>query len=451
MELNLNTRQTLSLSQRMVLSAKILQMSSLELNDYLKEISQTNPLLDYDEKPPHETALENLRKKLEWLDSSEDSSRYYYKEEDKEYDWNFKTAQSETLEEHLLSQINTQKMPDEIRIAASFAAKSLDENGYLTEDAEGISELTGLEIEYCEKAVSVLKSLDPAGVGASDLSDCLATQLLMDDEVNTVALNIVRNHLDSLAKNQLKSIAKALGVTLEETADAVKRIKKLNPKPSRGFSSNESLSYITPDAFIFKNDEGEYEVVLNDRYSTSLKINSYYKTIIKSSDSSEAKEYISDKLSQAEWVLKCIDKRNSTLLSTLELIVSIQHSFFDNAEDRLVPMKLSDISDKLEIHESTVSRAVRDKYIQCDKGIFPISHFFTSAVAKTNSSEGEVSQHSVKLKIKEIIEKEDKKKPLSDRAITELLEAEGISISRRTVAKYREAMDIPGTSVRKAY
>lgn len=265
------------------------------------------------------------------------------------------------------------------------------------------------------------------------------------------AVEIAKNHLDALARNQLKGIAKKLGIPLDDVIEASRRIKSLNPKPSRGFSSNESLSYITPDAYIYKNARGDYEITLNDYYSPSLRINGYYKTIVKSSDSAEAKEYISDKLHQAEWVIKCIDKRNNTLMSTLGLIVEIQRDFFDSGAGNIAPMKLMDISERLNIHESTVSRAVRDKYIQCSWGIFPLSYFFSSSVSKSDAKDGEISQDSVKLKIKDIIDKEDKCKPLSDRAVAELLEADGISISRRTVAKYREAMGIAGTSVRKKY
>ena len=453
LELNLNTSQKLSLSQRMVLSAKILQMSSIELNDYLKELSQSNPLVEYDEKSPEDTRFDNLQKKLEWLDSGDEQNRYYYSEdkEDESENWNFKTAQSETLEEHLLSQINTQKMKKDIRIAAEFAAKSLDENGYLKESAETISALSGINKEDTEKAIALLKSLDPPGAGAKDLSECLTIQLQSEENPDMTAVEIAKNHLDALARNQLKGIAKKLGIPLDDVIEASRRIKRLNPKPSRGFSSNESLSYITPDAYIYKNAKGDYEITLNDYYSPSLRINGYYKTIVKSSDSTEAKEYISDKLHQAEWVIKCIDKRNNTLMSTLELIVEIQRDFFDSGAGNISPMKLMDISERLNIHESTVSRAVRDKYIQCSWGIFPLSYFFSSSVSKSDAKDGEISQDSVKLKIKDIIDGEDKCKPLSDRAVAELLEADGISISRRTVAKYREAMGIAGTSMRKKY
>ncbi len=456
MELNLNTSQKLNLSQRMVLSAKILQMSSIELNEYLKELSETNPLVEYEEKAPPENKFDNLSKKLEWLDAGDEQNRYYYSQDkdDEGENWNFSAMQDETLEEHLLGQINTQKLDPNVQAAAEFAAKSLDENGYLKETAQSISVLTGIDDKLAAEGIALLKTLDPPGVGASTLSECLELQLLAADKPDMTAIAIVREHLDAIAKNQLKAIAKGLGVSLDEVIASVNRIKTLNPKPSRGFSSNESLGYITPDAYIYKNRQGDYDITLSDYYSPTIRINSYYKTIVKSGENDEAREYISDKLHQAEWVMKCIDRRNSTLMSTLGLIVRIQRGFFDSGAGNLVPMKLSDIALKLNVHESTVSRAVRDKYIQCVWGIFPISYFFSSSVSKTaqiRSGGQEISQDSAKLKIREIIEKENKAKPLSDRAIAEMLEADGIYISRRTVAKYREALGIPGTSVRKKY
>ncbi len=298
MELNLNTSQKLTLSQQMVLSAKILQMSAIELNDYLRELSETNPLVEYEEKAPPEKKPDELKQKLEWLDSGDEQNRYYYSQdkEDEGEDWNFSSMQDETLAEHLLTQINTQRLKPEVHSAAEFAAKSLDENGYLKETAESISSLTGIDQKYTAEAISLLKTLDPPGVGASSLSECLEIQLLAEEIPNMTAVAIVREHLDAVAKNQLKAISKALGVSLDDVIAAVNKIKNLNPKPSRGFSTNESLSFITPDAYIYKNSRGGYDITLNDYYSPSIRINSYYKTIVKTSENAEAKEYINDKL-----------------------------------------------------------------------------------------------------------------------------------------------------------
>ena len=355
------------------------------------------------------------------------------------------------MEEHLLAQINTQRLEKSVRAAAIFAAKSLDENGYLAETADSIVSLTGIEKISVEAGIRLLKTLDPIGVGASDLKECLLLQLLSEDIPDTTAVAIVENCLELLAKNSLKTIARKLEKPLEEVVKSALKIKSLNPKPSRGFSSDNKLEYITPDAYIYKNPYGNYEIRLNDYYSPSIKINGYYKSIIKNSDSNEAKEYVNEKLSQAQWVIKCINKRNSTLMSTLELILEMQMPFFEKGIGNLLPMKLADIAERLDIHESTVSRAVRDKYIQCSWGIFPMNYFFSSAVHKTDCSDADISRENVKLRIKEIISAEDKHKPLSDREITTILEKENISISRRTVTKYRESLGIAGTGMRKSY
>jgi len=455
-ELNISLNQKLSLSQRMVLSAKILQMSSIELNDYIKELSESNPIIEYTEKEAEQNKFDTLRKKLEWIDAVDEQNRYYYSEdrddEASNDNWNFRIENSNTIEEYLLSQINTQKLPKNIKKAVEFAVKSLDENGYLKESADTISAFCGISEVEAQKAIDFAKTLDPLGICAFDLKECLLIQLLSENTPDLTAVAIVENHLDLLARNQLKTIAKLLNTSLDNILISIHKIKTLNPRPASGFSTNDSLNYITPDAYIYKTKEGFYEIKLNDYYSPSIKINGYYKDIIKISDDIKAKEYVRTKLNQAEWVIKCIDKRNSTLNSTLKLIVEKQINFFDYGPGYLVPMKLSDIASILNCHESTVSRAIRDKYIQCRQGVFPIAYFFTCpASSASNDTLQSVSQESVKNRIKDIINNEDKLKPLSDREISELLEKEGIIISRRTVAKYREAMEIGGTSIRKDF
>ena len=453
MELRLNTSQKLALSEQMVLSAKILQMSMPELNEYLKEMAQSNPLVDYDEKPVPDDSADMTGRKLEWLESGDEQNRIYYKDdrEDESENKNFATS-GETFEEHLLSQIRTQKLKPEIKLAAEFAVKSLDENGYLRESAETISYLTGINNEDTQKAIELIHTLDPIGSGARDLKECLLLQLMAEDNPDMTAAAIVESHIDDLARNKLKLIASKLGVSLDEAVKSAQKIKSLNPKPSRGFPSKDSPGYIVPDASIYKTPSGEYEVALSDFYMASLKINGYYKDIAKSDQDPGAIEYINEKLKQAQWVLKCIDKRNSTLSSTIEVIIEIQKAFFDCGPKSLIPMTLSDISSKLGLHESTVSRAVRDKYIQCSWGIFSLGYFFSAPVSKKEDSDtSDISRDSIKLRIRELINAENKKQPLSDKTISEVLEKEGISISRRTVAKYRESMGIGGTSMRKDF
>ena len=456
MELSINISQKLTLSQRMVLSAKILQMSSLELNDYLKELSESNPIIEYTEKETEQDKFDTLRKKLEWLDAGDEQNRYYYKEDREDAasndNWNFRINDRSTLEEYLLSQINTQKLPKSIKKAAEFAIKSLDENGYLKETAESISVFCRVPEKDAQKALTLVKSLDPLGICAHDLKECLLIQLLAESPPDQTAVEIVRSHLELLAKNQMKTISKLMDTPIETVLGSVQKIKALNPRPGNAFSDNDSPNYIIPDAYIYKNSAGSYEINLSDYYSPSLKINSYYKDILKISNDTCAKEYVSNKMNQAEWVMKCISRRNTTFISTLKMIVDKQYDFFENGVGHLAPMKLSDISDSLNIHDSTVSRAIRNKYIQCRHGIFPVEYFFTYAVsASPNEASSSVSQECAINKIKEIIRNENKHKPFSDREISELLAKEGISISRRTVAKYREAMEIGGTSIRKEF
>ena len=449
MDLELNISQRPALSQDLVLSAEILRMSSAELNEYLKELSEENPVVEY-EPPAMEDEPRLLERKLEWLESSDRQNIQYYDDDTDDTLSNICSPSSdETLEDHLLGQIRTQKLDPKVSLAAEIAVKSLDKNGYLAETAEGIAHLSGTEISDAERAIELIHSLDPAGSGARDLMECLLLQLAREDVPDKTAEAVVRSHLGDLAQNHIKQISSALGVSLSEAARAVKKVRSLNPRPSRGFASGESPAYIVPDAVIRRTSSGEYEAELNDRYYSSLKISGYYKDIVNSAADRAAVKYVGAKLRQAKWVLSCIEKRNSTLISVIGVITDRQRDFFDNGPSRLSPLKLSDVSSCIGMHESTVSRAVRDKYIQCGWGVFPLSYFFSSSVASERKKA--VSQNSVKLRIRDIINSEDKKHPLSDRAIAEALEREGVSVSRRTVAKYRESMGIGGANMRKDF
>ncbi|MGL4791195.1 MAG: RNA polymerase factor sigma-54, partial [Anaerotignaceae bacterium] len=210
-----------------------------------------------------------------------------------------------------------------------------------------------------------------------------------------------------------------------------------------------SLEYIVPDAIVVKGNEG-YEIVLNDKFFPNMGINSYYKEILENSEDDKTKEYVYNKVKQVQWVMTCINKRNATLTKTLECIINIQQSFFDNGTGYMKPMCLADVANTIGMHESTVSRTVKQKYLQCQHGVFPLSYFFQTSISSSSSEEKDFTPEKIKIMIKNIVDKENKSSPLSDREITECLNNEGVEISRRTVAKYRESIGILGTSGRKA-
>ena len=452
MDLSLVTAQKMVLSQKMRQSAEILQMSSTDLIEYIKELSIDNPVVDYDEPRLEDSKFDLLKKKLDWLDSTDEQNKTYYaeeKEDEKDNDmWKFKESDRQNLEDFLMEQINVLAINKQEQTIAYYIVECMDNNGYLTENDVSISNQLGVSLEDVRKVIQIIQSLDPPGVGATSLKECLLLQLKRLPSANPLAERIIQSELETLGKNQLHIIAKHLKVSIEKVTTACEIIKNLNPKPGNSFFSGESPKYIIPDATVEKRDS-TYIVLLNDFFFPKIRISNFYKNLIGNDSSTDTQNYVYDKIRQAEWAVKCISRRNSTLIETIQTIVDIQRDFFDFGPGNLHPMKLNDISAQLNIHESTVSRAIKEKYIQCSWGVFPLNYFFVSSI-HTRSSE-ETTPEKIKSQIQDILSKEDPSAPLSDRCITEDLNQLGFEISRRTVAKYREAMGIPGAGGRKRY
>lgn len=451
MDLSLMLSQKQILSQRMQQSAEILQMSTLTLSEYMQELTIENPVLDFDsDVPSKEASYERLRQKLDWMDAPDEQNKGYYQgERDESEDWKYQQMQKEGLREYLLSQINILPYKGNTLRAIQFLAESVTGNGYLEEDAmEGAAERFGLSLEETQNALTLLQSLEPVGVGARNLKECLLIQLKRQSSPNPLCIKIVENYLEELAKNQLHVIAKKLKVKIIEVVTAKEQITALNPKPGSGFAEDSGTDYIIPDAII-KKEGASLVVQLNKEYIPQMKINSYYKDVLTGDTSNAAKEYISGKIRQAEWVMQCIQKRESTLLKTIQTIVHLQEEFFCSMIGDLRPLRMSNVAEAMGVHESTVSRAVRDKYIQCDRGVFPLQHFFTAGVLV--KGEEQISVDSIKKMIVELIAQEDKRKPLSDQKLTDRLNEMDVQIKRRTVSKYRESLGYPGTAGRKQF
>ncbi|MDD3570470.1 MAG: RNA polymerase factor sigma-54 [Lachnospiraceae bacterium] len=450
MDLVLNTSQKLLMSQKMLQSTEILQMSSTELLDYIKEMSVENPVVDYDEKNDESEKFDSIREKLDYLDASDEQNRTYYTEqksdESENDDWKFKENSHESLEEYLMEQVNVMHCNKDIRCMASYIVGCTDENGYLKDDVLEIARILHISEEKTMQALALVQEFEPAGVCARNIQECLVIQLKRKGIKNRIAERIIEDCLETLGKNQLHIIAKKLKVSLAEVSEAVSLIKTLNPKPGNSFDSGKNFEYIVPDAIVVNGENG-YEIVLNDKFFPNIGINGYYKSMMSSNDD-KTKEYIQNKIKQAEWVMTCIAKRNATLMKTLESIVEIQKDFFDNGSGHVKPMCLNDVAQVIGMHESTVSRSIKQKYLQCRYGVYPLSYFFQACV--TVGDEESLTPERIKIMIKDIVDDEDKKSPLSDREITEKLNGAGVEISRRTVAKYREAIGILGTSGRKA-
>lgn len=437
----------------MIQSAQILQMSSQELEAYMKEISLENPVIDLDEQYETGSYDGEIRRKIEWLESSDEQNRVYYNNdytEDGERDcWNFDTEEGESLAEYLLSQLLTKNLTKQQVKIAEYIVNCLDDKGYFIEDKAQLAKNLGTDTDRVEELLSMLKKLEPAGICAESLAECLLLQLERKGMSTPVLRNIVENYLELVGKNQLHVIAKKLKIPVETVQADCELIKGLNPKPGASFCSRETLKYITPDVTVVKLG-GYYEILLNEYMYPKITINSYYKGMLQEDTPKEAKAYIGEKVRQAEWVMNCISQRNKTLLQVTKTIVDMQENFFLKGQGYLEPMRQADVAGKLSVHESTVSRAVRDKYLQCSWGIFPMNYFFSKGIASENG-QGAVTPEKIKQLMTEIIDGENKKKPYSDRVISEKLNEKGVHISRRTVAKYREQAQIKDAGGRREF
>ena len=457
MDLKLQVKQTQTLSQRMIQSAEILQMTSQELNTYINELALENPVIDIVEPPTAEEQRESIEQQ-EWLNSFNEENYYLYQRQnnDDDYDfkssWNINTDDGETLQDYLWSQLITENFTDQETEIIKFMLECLDNKGYLEESTETIASYFGTDTEIVEDLLSDLQALDPSGVCARTLEECLKLQLERRDILTPVLESIIDNCLEMVAKNQIPAIARKLRLSPTETAGYCQIIKSLNPKPGVSFSSRDQLRYIIPDVTIVKFKD-HFDILLNESMYPTIELNSYYRQMNQNPESSELKEYLGNKIRQAEWVKQCVTQRGKTLMQVSRAILEHQEEFFTFGPAHLNPLRLADIAQELDIHESTVSRAVSKKYLQCSWGVYPMNFFFSRSVAVQESSSSESGTQSVTAADikREIIEEENKKKPYSDRLLGEKLAERGISISRRTVAKYREEEGIADASGRKEY
>lgn len=459
MDLKLQTRQTQTLSQRMIQSAEILQMTAQELNTYINETALENPVMEISDSSAGGPERESIEQQ-QWLNSFNEENYYLYQRQnnDDDYDfkdsWNIDTDDGETLEDYLWSQLISENLSAGDTQIIRYMLESLDDRGYLTESPRDIAADFKTDEKHILNLLAKLQELDPAGVCARNLEECLNLQLERRGLLTPVMKTLTCQCLEMIAKNQIPAIARKLRLSPAEAAGCCQIIRSLNPKPGMSFSSREQLRYIIPDVTIVKFKE-HFDILLNEAMYPNIEINGYYKKMSREPESEEVKEYLGNKLRQAEWIRQCIAQRNRTLMDVSKAILEHQEAFFSKGPNHLLPLRMTDIADRLGIHESTVSRAVSHKYLQCSWGVYPLSFFFSRSVSRSenglSSSSHGINAAAIKLSLREIIAGEDPKKPYSDRLLSEKLASRGITISRRTVAKYREEEGILDASGRKEY
>ncbi|MCR1935105.1 RNA polymerase factor sigma-54 [Clostridium tepidum] len=451
--LSLTQEQKLIMTQQMQLSIKLLQMSNYELQQYVEKEVQENPVLDSQSIHKEDKNIEeiNYKKLIKHLEDNGNEYNGYsnYNREDETSPFNF-ISNEKSLKEYLKEQIIELNENKYIKSICLYIIENIDDRGYLAVKEEEISEELKVPLDSVKEAIDIVQSLEPDGIGARNLKECLKIQLIKKSINNNKICEIIDNYLTLVAENKYNVISKKLGISTKKAQEYGDIIKTLQPKPSRGFYTGDEVKYIVPDAYIKKIDN-EYYIIMNEELLPKLTVNNVYKEIVLNDNDENAVEFIKEKLNSAIFLIKSIENRKSTIYKVLEKILEIQRDYFEFGIEFLKPMTLKEIADSLGMHESTISRAIRDKYINTNRGTILIKDLFTTGITANNSTGEDISVEFIKKEIKELIDKEDKKKPISDQIICNILNNKGIQISRRTVAKYREELGIKSSKCRKRF
>ena len=461
------------LSQRLILTPslqqaiKLLPLTTLELAEVLEQEVMENPLLEevptQDTMSVDEMSQEEAKDDVERLDPLKeiDVEKFfedYLDDRDHRRTRNSEIPEMPPIEntltekpdlyDHLLWQLHMSVSDELVREIGDAIIQNVDEDGMLRASVEEIANLGPYPPEEVAKALQVVQSLDPPGVAARDLTECLRLQLRHLGLENSPTDVMVRDHVKQLQSHQYAEIGRQMGLTPDEVSHHLEIIKRLDPKPGLKYSPDRS-TYVIPDVFVVKEGD-EFKIVLNDDGLPKLRISPTYKRMLdtKETGSEETRNYVKEKLRSALWLLKSVDQRQRTIYKVSDSIVRHQRGFLDHGIEHLRPLVLRDVATDIGMHESTVSRVVANKYMHTPRGVYELRFFFHSGIT---SSMGEaISSVTIKDKIKKMIEGEDQSHPLSDSRIAELLGSDGLPLARRTVAKYREELRIPPSNLRKS-
>ncbi|MDR1479378.1 MAG: RNA polymerase factor sigma-54 [Planctomycetaceae bacterium] len=363
----------------------------------------------------------------------------------------------QTLQEYLTDQLSWFELSEPVRVMFDRIVNNLDRNGYFLYEVEQFlgADSEPAERQQFDEAMSIIRKLDPSGIGARDLKECLTSQLNPKSPYYDVLRILIQSHLEDISGNRIPQIVRVTGFSIERVQEAIVELRHLNPRPGADFFGEEAAK-ITPDVIVEKNDEGLYVVRLSEERLPSLnvnrlRINDQYRSWIKDrSIDKTTREYIKERAGSAQWLLDAIEQRKGTLLRVAQAIVNYQIEFFEQTNHAIKPLKMQQIADVVGVHITTVSRACDDKWMLTPQGVYPFKRFFSGTISASDGGDN-ISQDVVRIKLQEIIDNEDKKDPLSDEAIVEQLKEAGIQVARRTVVKYRQLLNIPSSRVRKSW
>ncbi|HEX3659053.1 MAG TPA: RNA polymerase factor sigma-54 [Pirellulales bacterium] len=483
-EMRMAQRQVLA--PRMIQSMEILQLPIMALQERIEQELQENPVLELQEEDPdlpdeeveavnpdaptseerelvvdetknNEADFERLlNMDQDWPDSFDErprlSSTRLEEEGDRKHDAMANmVARPQSLQDYLRDQLGWWDPDDDTRQMAERIIYNLDANGYLQGRLEDIIDPNAPpeQLSLAQRALAVVQKLDPPGVGARDLRECLLLQLMPGMHCYDQLRTLISSHLEDLEHNRLPVIQRRTGYSLELIQEALAELRKLNPKPGADFTEVHAPT-VTPDVFLEQTDSGKYKVVLEDGRTPSLFISPYYRKLLMQGTATDVeKDWIKRKINSAQWLIESIEQRRNTLTRVAQAIVDHQLEFLNKGPEFIEPLKMQQIADKVGVHVTTVSRAVDDKWIQTPRGIFPLKRFFGGGTVSADGDE--VAWDTVRLKLHEIVDAEDKHRPYSDDELVKELEKHGLKVARRTVTKYRKAMKIPSSRQRRAW
>lgn len=501
--LQLKMGQQLTMTPQLQQAIRLLQLSTLDLQQEIQNALDSNPLLDVEEefenKEPQQQNEQSAEPELQNTDpqpeTQDNSSEVAAAPEDAgtdadwnenipdelstdsdwddtwqasaaptsptsssssgpadDFDFDSRNGSTDDLQDHLLWQLNLTPMSDNDHLIAVNIIEGVDDDGYLKVSTEDILESLDpeleIELDEVEAVLTLLQQFEPSGVCARNLQECLSLQLRQLPEETPwleMARKLIDNHIDLLGSKDYAALMRKLKVKEEELKTVIRGIQELNPRPGSQIDP-EASEYVIPDVMVRKVKE-EWRVELNPDIAPKLRINDHYASMVKRADNSADNNFIKDHLQEARWFLKSLQSRNETLLKVANKIVEYQQGFLEEGDEAMKPLVLHDIAEAVGMHESTISRVTTQKYMHTPRGIFELKYFFSSHVSTTTG--GECSSTAIRAMIKKLIAVENTKKPLSDSKIANMLEEEGIKVARRTVAKYREAMHIPPSNERK--
>ncbi|MBP2629171.1 MAG: polymerase, sigma 54 subunit, RpoN [Firmicutes bacterium] len=460
--LKLDLNQKLMMTPELRQAIAILQLSAMELSEVIAEEILENPVLEIADKEgddPHQSEQSDQKEGLkenEPLDDYFNWADYFNEGIDRKSEYGIADDKQPfevfiknnvSLHEHLELQLHLAVRDEAAKAVGNYLIGCIDDNGYLCCTVAEAAIAHKVDENVVTEVLKLIQTFDPLGVGARDLKECLAIQLEQKDVHNHFVEAIIADYLPDVAAGRYKIIGEKLGCNAHMVQEAVDIIRTLDPKPGRAFGKEQS-TYITPDITV-ERVNGKYIIIVNDTNTPRLTINPYYRQVATEADP-ESRKFIEGRLNSAVWLMKSIEQRRRTLYNVMEAIISLQQDFFDHGQKFLRPLIMKQVAEQVAVHESTVSRAIANKYVDTPHGLLSMRSFFSTAVHNSTGGQ-DVSATKVKQKIKELITGEQSSDPLSDQALSDVLCHHGIKISRRTVAKYREELGIASSARRKRY